>query len=713
MANQANNPSYKNNIRNGPCARMDQTMSLETTSPYLSAHANAAVHWRSWGPEALAEARAQDKPILLSIGYSSCHWCHALNSESFQDESIAALINENFIPVIVDRDERPDLDLVYQNAANIMRHQGGWPLNVFLTPDGAPFWVSGYQPREDKGEVPGFRTLLTSTDQMWKTDRASADTNAATIRAGLENLYNRDMSQPSDTMNLDMAALRIGQSYDVFFGGAQGGVKFPNAATLQVLWNAFLRTGTQQFSQLVFTTLDSILFGSVFDHIGGGFFRHALDERWMVPSLEKTLYDNALLIDFCTQIWQFNRNELCRQRVAETIAFLMRDMQVGHGFAAGLGSGSDETDGQYYSWSEAEIDAALMGTFSARFKEVYGISRDGNYRGRNLPRRLGNPAPTSEADEVLMAKQRDMLLAARLKRALPARDDRLVADWNGLAITALAKAGLVFDRRDWIAAAVAAFEHVVTTLGDGDRLSHSSLNGVRGQTGIASDYANMAKAALQLWEATGETGFVDAAKKWVATLDAHFWDNQKGGYGFNADDAEQLFVRPRIIFDNPAPSANGVMLTVLTRLSLITGNTDYMNRANTLAQTFGSEANRVLHGSCAFLTGFEYLANSLILLVIGHKGNTRTQDLLRAIWSKPMPNGLVVQIEPGETLPANHPAHGKEMVGGHPTVYIVQRGNVSEGVTDPNQLALVLTLPVQLRLQFQQQLQQQAQQTRH
>ena len=678
-------------------------MSLDSaTSPYLLSHKDSAVNWRTWGADALAEARASDKPILLTIGYTACHWCHTQDQDSFRNADTAALINDKFIPVLVDREERPDLDLIYQGAAGAMRHQGGWPLNIFLTPDGVPFWVTGYLPREPKGGQPGFHETLVNTSDLWEKDKAKVAEISASVRGSLENLYNRDMAAPQENMNLDLAALRIAQNYDIFFGGMLGNIKFPNVALLQLMWNAFLRTGTPQFSQIIFTTVDSILFGGLYDHIGGGFFRHTQDERWLEPTFEKTLYDNAMLIDFCTQIWQFNRNELCRQRVTETVAFLLRDMKLGNAFAANVGSGNEDHDSLYYSWSEAEIDAALVGTFSARFKQVYGITRDGNFRGRNLPRRLGNAAPANEADEVLLAKQRDMLLTARLKRTLPTRDERLLADWNGLAIASLARAGMAFEKPEWIQAAIAAFEYIVRELGDGDRLIHSLYGNTKSVGGYADDYADMAKAAVQLWEVTGEERFVSAAKNWVRTLDTHFWNAQLGGYCFNADDAEPLFIRPRMLFENPAPAANGTMVTVLTRLALITGDTNYMSRASTQAVTFGSEANRVVNGSATFLAGFEYLANSLIILVVGHKGNHRTQDLVRTVWGKPMPNGLVVQIEPGDALPQGHPATGKGMVGGQPTAYIVQLGNVSEGITDPAMLAYALTLPVQMRQQIQQ-----------
>jgi len=381
-------------------------------------------------------------------------------------------------------------------------------------------------------------------------------------------------------------------------------------------------------------------------------------------------------------------------------------MKVGDAFAASISSGAQNEDGKYYTWSEAEIDAALVGTFSARFKQVYGITRDGNFMGRNLPRRLGNPAPANEADEALLAKQRGMLLAQRDKRTRPLRDERVLPNLNGLAIAAIARAGVAFDRSDWVQAAIRAFDAVVKQLGGDDH----SLSHTQGSPGICDDYAEMARAALALREVTGDGRFLALARAWTQVLDRHFWNNQINGYCYYADTAEQLFVRPRMVFDNPTPSANGSMLVVLTRLALLTGELDYMNRASTLAQTFGNEANRVLNGAGGYLAGLEYLVNSLIILVIGHKGHSRTQELIRAYWGKPLPNAMLVQIEPGDALPAQHPAFGRGMEGGHPTAYICQAGQCSNPFTNAAELAWALTLPPQLRTAQQQQAQAQQQQ---
>lgn len=676
-------------------------MSLKTAnSPFLRAHQDNPVAWRVWGDAALAEAKAQDKPILLSLGLHSSALCHRMNKESFSDAETAGLINDNFIPVLTDRDDRPDLDLLFQGAAGAMGHTGGWPVNIFLTPDGVPFWAAGYQPVEDQLDIPSFKRVLRETADLYRNRKDQVAETVARVRDAVEYNYNRDMRLPeTEGLNVDMAAVRIGQNYDIFFGGLTGGTKFLNPPMIEVLWRAWLRTGTQQFSQLVFTTLDGILFGGAYDHVGGGFFRYATDERWFEPHFEKTLYDNAQMLELCIQIWQFNRNELCRARVAETVAFLLRDMKADGGFANTILPGAEGEEGKYYLWSEAEIDAALVGTFSARFKQVYGVSRDGNYGGRNLLRRLGNPQPPSEADEALLTRQRDMLLEVRGKRPAPARDERVLADMNGLAIAAIARAGIVFEKQEWIDAAIAAFDHVVKTLGKGDHLSHAA----KGGQGFADDYANMARAALQLWEVTGEERFQEKARAWVKTLNGEFWNAEKGGYAFTSSSDAPLFVRPRMLFENPAPPANGTMLTVLTRLALITGDVAYMERASTLGVTFGDEASRVLNGSGAYINGFEYVANALMIVVIGKKKDAATQALLRAFWSKPVPNGILIQLEPNDPLPPAHPLTGRGLEDGKPTAYICQRGECSAPITSPEQLALQLTLPLQLQQQIAQQ----------
>ena len=531
-------------------------------SPYLLLHKDNPVAWRAWSDAVLAEARSAGKPILLSSGYLGCNWCQLMNQESFSDPEIAALINDNFIPVLVDREERPDVDQVYQAASTLMGHTGGWPLTIFLTADGAPYFVGGFMPKEERGDRPSFRRVLTDMAALYKDRPDEVARNSAAILGELGNAFNHPMHAGLDAIQMEMASIRVGQRYDIFMGGLVGVNKYPAITLLEVLWRAYLRTGVPQFMQLVSGTMNNMLMGGLYDHIGGGFFRYTNDERWLMPHFEKSLCENALLIDFMTQVWQFNRNQLCQNRVSETIGWLLREMKQDGAFASNLASNSEGEEGKFYVWTEAEVDAALQGTFSARFKQVYGVRREGDFNGKNILRRFADVAPPSEADEALMTKQRAMLLEMRGRRTRPQRDDKLLADWNGLAIRALAFAGSAFERPDWLAEAAGAFDTVVKRMGENDFLYHAWSNGRCGPRGFADDYVHMAEAAIQLYESTGERRYIEAARNWVRTLDSNFWDEARGGYYFTAHDAERLIVRTRMIFDQPAPSSNGSMVSV-------------------------------------------------------------------------------------------------------------------------------------------------------
>lgn len=665
------------------------------SSPYLQRHKENPVEWYPWGPEALAAAEAQNKPILLSIGYTACHWCHVMEKESFSNAETASLMNEGFINIKVDREERPDVDQIYQAAANIMGSAGGWPLTIFLTPKGAPFFVGTYFPNEERLGQPAFKKVLADVIRVHREQAKQIAQTTSSATTQLTNLWNRDMRGPLDATLLDIGALRIAQRFDIFFGGQTAAMKFPSVAALEVLWRAFLRTGMPQFNQLMSTTLDNILLGGLFDHVGGGFARYCSDERWLVPHFEKMLNDNAMLIEFMTGVWQYNRNALCRTRIEETIGFLLRDMRNGDAFAASIDSETDGEDGKYYLWTEAEIDAALMGTFVAKFKTVYNVSREGNYQGKNILQRIGSPAPfpQSEADEALLAKQRELLLKVRQQRTPPAVDTKVLADWNGLTIAALANAGAVFQNAEWTTIAIKAYDFVVKALGEGDRLHHSWCNGKRIAQAFADDYAQMARAALVLYETVGEKRFLDQAKAWVRSLNEHYWDATNGGYFYTADDAAPLIVRARMVFDQPTPSANGTMLQVLARLGMITGVKEYVERANAMLTGFAGEAARAWVSMPSYFNGLEYAATDLHLIVIGPLNNPKTHELTAAIFGRALPNRCLSVVSPEEQFPEGHPMHGKTMLNGQPTVYVCQRQSVSAPITNPVTLSQMLQLP--------------------
>jgi uncharacterized protein YyaL (SSP411 family) len=674
---------------------MTRNLLDQENSPYLLQHKDNPVHWRPWGPDALAEAEAANKPILLSIGYTACHWCHVMEEESFRDADTAALMNEHFVNIKVDREERPDIDQVYQTAANALGHNGGWPLTMFLTPQGDPFFAGSYFPKEDRLGQPAFRKVLPEVARLFREQPEPVANTAARVHQTFANLWARDLRGQIDPSVIDQSAIHVGQRFDIFFGGISGAPKFPSTPLIEMLWRAHQRTGLPQFAQLVLTALDNMCRAGLYDHIGGGFYRYSVDERWFVPHFEKMLYDNALLIDILTLLWQHNRSPLYRDRVEETVDWVLREMMVEQGFAASLDADTGGEEGKYYVWTEAEIDAALMGTFVQRFKESYAVTREGNFQGRNILHRAASAYPLPDADEALLKRQRALLLAQRQKRTPPFRDDKVLTDWNGLMIAALANAGTVFRKPQWITAAIQAFEFVVKVQGDGDRLYHSWRNGTRGHTGFSDDYAQMIRAALALWEATGDKQYLDRAHAWTRILNEHFWDAQNGGYFHTPDDAEQLIIRARNVFDQSTPSANGTMVGLLAKLNFATAEPSYRDNCNALIQAFSGEVNRAYISMGSYLNGIETALTSLQIVIVGPRNSAKTHELAAAVLGRSLPNRLLTIVDPGDSLPVGHAAHGKTMQNGQPTAFVCQRMTCSAPITNPVTLSQVLLLPPQ------------------
>jgi len=407
------------------------------------------------------------------------------------------------------------------------------------------------------------------------------------------------------------------------------------------------------------------------------------------------LYDNALLVDLLTLVGQHNRMPLYRARVEETLAWVTREMMVGDGFASSIDADVDGEEGAYYLWSDAEIDATLMGTFVQRFKDVYNIRKEGGFMGRNVVMRLGNlPYPLPEADEALLKRQRELLLAARSQtRTAPLRDDKVLADWNGLMIAAFANAGAAFANPAWVAVATRAFDFIIKAMADGDRLYHSWRDGKRGHMGFADDYAHMARAALALWETTGDKRYLDRVKHWVRVLDEFFWDNQIGGYFQTAADDAPLLYRVRTVLDQAVPCANGAMIGVLSKLHLATGENSYRERATAIVGSFAGELGRSSLGMGTYLNGLEILLAGLQIVIVGQKDSPKTVELVSAVMGRSVPNRLLLIVSPDEALPETHPAFGKKMENGQPTAYICQQQNCSAPITNAVTLSQVLQLP--------------------
>jgi len=659
-------------------------MLAQSTSPYLLQHKDNPVHWRQWGPEALAEAQSQSKPILLSVGYAACHWCHVMAHESFENPDIAAVMNELFVCIKVDREERPDVDAIYQAALNAMGEQGGWPLTMFLTPKGDPFWGGTYYPPEPRFGRPGFLQVLHDVARNHRENQMQVSENINLLRDRLTQLYEHP---PAGRMlsieNLDVAAKRLCQAMDVFSGGMNGAPKFPNVPVLELLWRAYIRTTLPQFSQAVDTALMNMSQGGIYDHLGGGFARYSTDEYWLVPHFEKMLYDNAQLVDILTLAYPHVRNAVYRARIEETIAWVMREMMLeGGGFASSLDADSEGEEGKFYVWTEAEIDQVL-GKDGALFKQVYDVTARGNWEGRSIVHRLRASQSVGTVEEGKLNAMREKLLAHRNTRVRPGFDDKILADWNGLMIAALANAAEAFNRADWQAAAVKAFWFVAESLGKGDRLAHSWRGGVASTDGLAEDYANMARAALALYETTSHPPYLERAKAWVKILNTHFWRQDIGGYAMTADDGDKLIVRVRTVADGAVPSVNGTMLNVLARLFYLTGDADSMARSNVLISTFSDDARNTPFSAATFLNGFDLILRGQQIVIVGTRADPNVNAFREVLRKFSLPNRILSIVAPGEELHEVHPARGKTQVGNRATVYVCNARTCSPPITDP------------------------------
>jgi hypothetical protein len=667
------------------------------TSPYLLQHKDNPVHWRAWGEAAFAEAQARDRPILLSVGYAACHWCHVMAHESFEDDGTAALMNELFVNVKVDREERPDVDTIYMTALHMMGEQGGWPLTMFLTPEGRPFWGGTYFPPESRWGRPGFKDVLRAISVAWAEKRDQVTQNVDVLVKALKEREKSPAGGRIEMQILDRIAEHLVDAFDPVHGGLKGAPKFPQCSIVELLWRAWLRTGRKtgnaQLRHSVTITLDRMCQGGIYDHLGGGFARYSTDAQWLVPHFEKMLYDNAQMVELLTLVWQDSKSPLYAQRIAETVQWLEREMIAEHGaFAATLDADSEGEEGKFYVWTEAEVDQ-LLGADATFFKEAYDVP-EGNWEGHTILNRSKKMLLGSPEHEERLAKCRGTLFAARAKRVPPGRDDKVLADWNGLMIAALARAGFAFDRPRWIDLAKRAFAAVTTHLRaprgepDAGRLRHSYRQGRALHMAMLDDYANMARAAVLLHEVTGETSYLGAAEALVADADRWYWDDEGGGYFFTASDARALITRTKSAHDNPTPSGNGVLAQVLARLYYLTGKTEYLDRAHATVGAFAGELGQNFFPLATLLNASELLEEPLQLAIVGAPAGADTAALLRAAASAASLPNLVLQcVAPGTELPDGHPARGKGTVGGQATAYVCEGPVCSAPLTDATALA--------------------------
>jgi hypothetical protein len=627
----------------------------QATSPYLLQHKHNPVDWWQWGPDALAEAKRSNRPILLSVGYAACHWCHVMAHESFEDEATAAVMNRLFVSIKVDREERPDIDQIYMNALHLLGEQGGWPLTMFLTPAGEPVWGGTYFPKESRFGRAAFVDVLEEVSRLFREEPNKIEQNRAALLAQLANKARPEGKVVIGLNELDGVAKQVGNMFDTVHGGLRGAPKFPQPAILELFWRAGLRSGDARFFDTVEHSLERMSEGGIYDHLGGGYSRYSVDERWLVPHFEKMLYDNAQLLELLALAYQRNHNPLFAQRARETVGWLKREMTTKEGaFAASLDADSEGEEGKFYVWSKNEIIELIGPEAGEFFAHHYDVSDSGNFEGHNILNRLQN-VERGPAEEERLKALRDILLEARASRVRPGLDDKVLADWNGLMIAALVNAGVILDEPEWLTMARRAFDFIAKAMTKGDRLGHSFREGKLLFPGLASDFSAMIRAALALYEATGDRGTLEQALRWQAAFDAHYADADTGAYYLSADDANDLLLRPHSTQDDAIPNANSTESQNLVRLAVFTGDEQWRAKADRLIEGVLSSGGRNLFGHLGQLNALDLRLRAAEIVCTGPEAERFAQAALKL----PFLDRIVLRAASASDLPASHPAQEK------------------------------------------------------
>jgi uncharacterized protein len=665
------------------------------TSPYLLQHAENPVDWYPWGPEALERARAEDKPILLSIGYAACHWCHVMERESFEDPETAAFMNEHFVSIKVDREERPDLDAIYMDAVQAMTGGGGWPLTAFLTSDGRPFYAGTYFPSEERHGLPSFRTVLEAVADAWEHRRSEAETQSARVTEAIERTSRLAASaEPLTDEVLRSAFGGLRRAFDPRWGGFGRAPKFPQPMTLELCLRMHLR-GTPDALDVVTATLDKMAAGGIHDQVGGGFHRYSTDERWQVPHFEKMLYDNALLIRLYVHAWQVTGRDAYGRVALETCEYLLRELRHPEGgFFSSQDADSEGVEGRFFVWSWNELVEVGDETVATAF----GATPSGNWEGTNVlwrPLALEGVAAEFDLDpaelERRMEAARAELFGIRNGRVHPATDDKVLAAWNGFAIAALAEAGRAFGRPDLVEAAVGAAEFVLARLrDDGGRLLRSWREGRSGRPAFADDHAAMADACLVLYETTFELRWFERARALADDLLRLFHDEERGGFFQTGSDAEPLVVRPKELQDNAVPSGNSLAADVLQRLAHLTGEAAYeqagVGALRLIRDAMAGAPSGFGHALCALDA---YLSPVKEVAVIGDPAGESTRALAAEVTTRRFSPNHVLAVASAEDDASRRAVallQDRPQRDGSPTAYVCEHFVCKLPVTEPADL---------------------------
>ncbi len=663
---------------------------IHETSPYLRQHAHNPVDWYPWGKDALAKAKAENKPILLSIGYSACHWCHVMERESFENPDIAKLMNEHFVSIKVDREERPDLDDIYQKSAQaFMRRGGGWPLTVFLTPDQEPFWGGTYFPPTPRYGMPGFPEVLLGVVEAYNNEPAQVQQNTQKVKAGLRQIASPQPStDPLTEELLDGAVKDLGAFYEPVNGGFGDAPKFPTSPPFHVLVRQFARTKDQQALDMTLHSLWKMAAGGIYDHLGGGFHRYSTDGQWLVPHFEKMLYDNAQLVCLYLDGWRLSREPRFKQVVEETIEYLRREMiHPDGGFYTAQDADSEGHEGKYFIWEPAEVTAILGLDLGGMFCRVYDITDRGNFEGKNIPNLINANGKIDVKDlpnaEYVIADARRKLLEARERRVKPLRDDKILTGWNGLMLSGVLDAYQTLGNAAYLDMAEKALAFLLEHAYKNGRLFRTVTGGIGKLNAYLDDYAFLAAALIDAFEATAKPAYLDKARELTAVMLEQFWDSQAGGCFFTGKDHEPLIQRMKTAEDSAIPSGNAVAAMNFLRLFHYTGEPNYLDKAEQTLRLFRAHMDQNPFGMASMLCALDfYLAKPKEIVLVGKPGAAEMKDLLLKIYGRYVPNKTLVRVDSAGSGYVPAVAKGKTAIDGKPTAYVCHNFTCSQPVTD-------------------------------
>ncbi len=673
---------------------------IHETNPYLLQHAHNPVDWYPWGEEAFARARKEKKPILLSIGYSSCHWCHVMAKESFEDETIAQIMNERFINIKVDREERPDIDEIYMNAVQLMTGSGGWPLTVFLTPNLIPFHAGTYFPPEDRGRMPGFKKVLRIVSEYYHSHLGDVEKMASQIKRALQQVVSISPHQEAlDEKVFTHAFDTLQKEFDPLYGGFGRSPKFPNSLALSFLLRYWKGTGSKEALRIVEGTLEKMAEGGIYDHLGGGFHRYSVDERWLIPHFEKMLYDNALLSRTYFEAYQATQKEKYRRVGEEILQYVLREMRSPEGgFYSTQDADSEGEEGKFYLWTREEVKQVLGKEIGTPFCAYYGVSQHGNFEGEasvlhidssleKISKLYGIPAQDLEKR---LEEGRQKLFFQREKRVKPERDEKVLVSWNGLMISSLVDGFKVTEKEEYLNAAREGVQFILRKMKRGGDLMRVYFNGISLTKGYSEDYAFFIQALIDLYESTFEMEWLEEADDLNQEMIEHFWDEREGGFFFTRKGEEALIIRSKNPYDQAVPSGNSVAVFNLLRLGFLKGEESLRQKAERILHLFYPLFSKYPLGFPHMLSGLSFFLGPEEIGLVGSKSDPRTKSMLKTIHLIYLPNKILSLRDPQESIDGNWLPFLREKVTKEPTLFVCKNSTCLPPIQDEEEIKRIL-----------------------